>query len=136
MKILKIIITLISLMFNGLIYRYLNRLENIKCNCSIDWKRNVLQTFTMYNFVFLSCSLIYPKVPISVSYLMSFYSTVYFIFILSYTHELREKRCYCAKGLDSDIIYYYYYSRLMLYLFIICMSILIFFSSFIYLITK
>ena len=136
LPIVRISVSIVSLIFNYIIYQYLQRLEESQCKCSKGWKRNILKNFTVYNFVFLVCSIIYPKVPMSVSYIMSTYSFIYFIFILSYTHNLRKKECQCAEGVDSNIIYYYYMTRFILYMFFTCMLLLIFLSSFIYLIIK
>lgn len=136
LSIVRISVSIISLIFNYIVYQYLQRLEESQCKCSKSWKRNILKNFTVYNFVFLICSIIYPKIPMSISYIMSIYSFIYFIFIFSYTHKLREKKCQCSKGTDSNIIYYYYMTRFVLYMFFTCILLLIFLSSFIYLIFK
>lgn len=92
---------------NAMIYNFVSRLAKAKCECSEDWRREAITAMTAFNFFSILMALFLDmKRQGSYSFMLMFYSLIYFVIVLSYTYKLRQDKCKCAEGLDASVIYY------------------------------
>jgi hypothetical protein len=93
---------------NALVYTFLKRLIDAKCECSQDWRREALTSMTVVNFILAIINMYVGDQIKPDSYLifLTLYSALYFSIVLSYTHKLHKLNCVCADGIDHDYIYY------------------------------
>lgn len=103
-----------SILLNSLLIYYIYRLEEEKCNCSKDWRKDALRVMTVYNIVTLvGFNLLTEKqtknIPLIIHVFNFIYGCIYLYIVFTYLNKLRKK-CECANGMDANILYYYYLS--------------------------
>jgi hypothetical protein len=86
-------------------YNFAKRLST--CECAKSWKRNAIVNMTLFNIIHVVFTTFGSGMPpLSYSLLFLIFSMIYFWIVLSYTHELKEKNCECAGGLDANFLYF------------------------------
>lgn len=121
----KIFSALISILFNYILYAYLERLEKIGCDCSNTIMSNSIKSMILVNYVLIFGILFVGEIPRSTGAFASMLSIVYAISIFTYLHSLKQKQCECSDSMIRDIYYYYYFLIFVTYGVLISISLLL-----------
>ena len=98
----------VSILFNYMLYAYLDRMEEVGGKCSNDLKRDAIKTIIVVNYIIIFGVLLYGKVPASTAVLSSIMSMVFAVFTFTYLHQLKAEKCKCSNSMIRDVYYYYY----------------------------
>jgi len=109
-----IIIFGINFLFYSLIINYLKKLEEIGCDCAMNFKRKYILYFTTVNLVFLVLSLltnVFTNLKKN-KQLYSVFKTVYSLssllnifYTIQYVNELKRINCDCSDDMVRDVMY-------------------------------
>lgn len=111
--------SLIAVLISLIIIKYVYDLENKKCKCSKDWRRDYIKIFAFITLVIsvISCALTFSKVVLSNSFripihiILSAYmiaSIVNIYALFTYSQKLMVyKKCHCSDTWSRTFLYYY-----------------------------
>ncbi len=105
----KIFSALVSILFNYILYAYLERLEQINCDCSNTITSNGIKSMILVNYVLIFGVLFVGNIPESTGVFATILSIVFAITTFKYLHSLKNKQCECSDSMIRDIYYYYYF---------------------------
>jgi hypothetical protein len=101
----------ISIFFSILIIYYLKRLDTIKCNCSLNFKRNYILGFTSLSLLLTMSNLLFRNYKIFVNLMLIMYipwviaSITNVIFTIKYISELKKNKCECSESVYREIMF-------------------------------
>ena len=111
-----------SVLFNYLLYTYLDRLEKIGCDCGLVVQRASIKSSVILNYILIFGSVMYEgKVPLVTSIMVMIYNIVSTINIFIYLYKLKNEKCKCSESLVRDVYYYYYYLNFVLIMLLLTM---------------
>lgn len=125
----KIFNALISVLFNYMLYAYLEKLEKIGCECSNPTQRDVIKGMIIMNYVLIFGAIFVSPIPNSTAVMASIMSTVFGVLTFMYLYKLKRDKCKCSKDMIREIYYYYYFIVFLLYGMLVSMLILIILST-------
>ena len=104
---------IVSVLFNYLTHIYLDKMENLSCECEIDSRGKVLKALIPL-FIFFSCiRLVLGAVPGVVKACFFVVIMVFDLTMFGYLTQLRSARCGCAEAARrypvTDILYFSYF---------------------------
>ena len=116
-------------------FLYVQNLEEQKCDCSDNWKRDYIKYFTGFMVLSSSVSLFYPglqrKVFGGLNTIVGILGIAYIFIIISWIHKLYKDKCDCSDSWERMAMMTYAYIVLALYIimFIIAISLMMQISS-------
>jgi hypothetical protein len=125
----KIISAGFSILFNYMLYTYLDKLDKIGCGCSGSMVRNSIKTSILLNYIITFGLLVFGTSPISTSILITIYNVSSAISIFSYLGHLKKTAIKCSEDIKREVYYYYYLLTVILQFVLISMYILLVLSS-------
>ena len=120
----KIFSAAISILFNYMLYAYLDRLDEVGCKCSDDVKKEAIKAMIVVNYVLIFGVLLFGKIPPSTAVLSSTMSMVFAVFTFTYLYRLKKEKCECSDSMIRDVYYYYYLITFLLIAVVVSMFIL------------
>lgn len=121
----KIFGAIISVLFNYMLYAYLERLDEIGCKCSNDVKKESIKAMIVVNYILIFGVLMYGKIPPSTAVLSSIMSLVFAVFTFTYLYRLKNDKCKCSDSMIRDVYYYYYFITFLIIAVVVSMSVLV-----------
>lgn len=111
-------INYISLLIALTIFMYVYKLEQDKCECSKDWRRDFIKVFSgiiivlSSAFSVINCSGIKLSSALSklvevIAMITGMASIVYLYSLFTYSRDLIEKKCECSDKWQRLFMYYY-----------------------------
>jgi hypothetical protein len=128
----KIIPAIVSVLFNYMLYAYLDRLEHIGCDCSMPIHRDITKMSIIVNYIVIFGFLYLGNVPKITTVLISIYNVVMAVTTFIYLRRLKHNKCKCSDHFIRDVYYYYYFITFLIQLVLISMLIMIFIAKFSY----
>lgn len=110
-KILSYGMLTISIFLAILIIYYLKRLDTIKCNCALNFKRNYILGFTSLSLLLAISKLLFKEYKIFVKILLFIYipwiiaTITNVIFTIQYVSELKKNKCECSESVYREIMF-------------------------------
>ena len=120
----KIFSAAVSILFNYMLYAYLDRLDEVGCKCSDDVKKEAIKAMILVNYVLVFGVLVFGKIPPSTAVLSSTMSFVFAVFTFTYLYRLKNKKCKCSDSMVRDVYYYYYLITFLLVAVVVSMFVL------------
>ncbi len=122
---------IISIIIHILILYYILNLEDVTCNCIIDWRHNYIKYMTIFliimNILFLFNIKLSNNNPLMTISLLLTLVSMYALY--TYIGDLNDTKCSCAvdkqKNLNTFLYYYRYVFIIMPIIFIIGVLILL-----------
>jgi hypothetical protein len=110
-KILSSAMLTVSIFLAILIIYYLKRLETIKCNCALNFKRNYILGFTSLSLILSISNLLFKdyktffkfKLFIYIPWLIASITNI--IFTIQYVNELKKTKCECSESLYRELMF-------------------------------
>lgn len=112
--------SLVGIVINLVIFKYVYDLEDDKCLCSKDWKRKYIKYFSallVFSGVLAMALRLTPKVRITsglrillglLGFVLSIGSLVYLYSLYMFSHNLiKHKECPCSESNLRTFVYYY-----------------------------
>ena len=102
-----------SVLFNYLVYVYLEKMELLSCHCEVDLRAKLLKSLIPL-FIFVSCAGLWlGRVPPVVGLVLAMSYLIFDITMLSYLTQLRSPECGCSEQsrqyLMTHMLYYFYF---------------------------
>lgn len=114
----------ISILFNYMLYAYLDRLDEVGCKCSDDVKKEAIKAMIIVNYILIFGVLLFGKIPPSTAVLSSIMSLVFAVFTFTYLYRLKKEKCECSDSMIRDVYYYYYLITFLLIAVVVSMFVL------------
>lgn len=109
-----IITLLISLILNFIFFNYVDKLDIIKCKCSIDWKREFIRIYSVIiisvttSFFFLDIKKMSKNYMFSHFLVLLFITGIFYLYTLyTYSSHLINKKCVCSDSWERKLMYNY-----------------------------
>ena len=134
---LKVFFSLFSLVLNFIFLNYVDKLEQVKCKCSNNWKREYIKIYSLLIIIVVTTGLFVDQKKVlnnnffsGILTLIQLGGFVYIYCLYNFTKELKEN-CECSETWESKLMYNYSVIILTLYFLIIIMHIgvILFISS-------
>jgi len=110
-------------------FLYIRDLEQEKCACSDDWKRDYIKYFTAFMILTNTVSIFYPnfkqKIFGRLNLVLGLLGIAYVFIIITWINSLDKEKCKCSKGCVRCAMKFYAYFLLVLLLVMLVMSIII-----------
>ncbi len=127
---LLIIASSVPVVISILFLQWILKMENIKCSCSVDWKREYIKHYIFLYLFALGVNLlsnIYniinnknPNVLLHYfNVLMGLLTIINIIISIIYINELKNNRCLCSEDIRREIYYYFNIIELSIQIFLI-----------------
>lgn len=101
------------------VYMYIQKLEQMGCDCSNDWRRSFIKGYVVLLVVFALLK-IFKVVPSELVMTVYFAMTVFFVFVVfDYIHELKVKKCQCSESMTRDVLEVVNYVQVALLIFML-----------------
>lgn len=121
---LKIISAFITIMFNYMLFNYLDRIE--KCTCAKEYYGlKISKSLILVNYLIIFGMLFVPEIPKTTAIFLTFYNITVAVSTFVYMKFLRDSNCKCSDSIVRDFYYYYYLILFILDLVLISMFTLI-----------
>ncbi len=101
----------ISIFLPILIIYYLKRLDTIKCNCALNFKRNYILGFTSLSILLSMSNFLFKNYKIFFNLMLIIYipwviaSITNVIFTIQYVTELKKNKCECSESVYREIMF-------------------------------
>jgi len=102
---------LMTLVIQGIFLNFVLKLERKQCECSRDIRRDIIKHYSVV-LIALSLLMVFvpKKAPLLVNYVLplaGLLNLVYIGVVVSYVHNLVNKKCECSGTWGRDVMYYY-----------------------------
>jgi hypothetical protein len=110
-KVFSNVMLTISIFLAILIIYYLKRLETIKCDCALNFKRNYILAFTSLSLLLSISNFLFKGYKIYIKILLLIYipliiaSITNIIFTIQYVSELKKTKCECSESVTREIMF-------------------------------
>lgn len=110
-KVISNVTLTISIFLAILIIYYLKRLETIKCNCALNFKRNYILGFTSLSLLLSISNLLFRDYKHFVNFKLFIYvpwviaSIMNVIYTIQYVSELKQIKCECSESVYREIMF-------------------------------
>uniref|UniRef100_A0A6C0CUI7 Vitamin K epoxide reductase domain-containing protein n=1 Tax=viral metagenome TaxID=1070528 RepID=A0A6C0CUI7_9ZZZZ len=104
----KIISSSIAILFNYLLFSYIQRLEKIGCDCGLEKHSNIVKSSIIINYIIIFGKLFTKSVPPVTIVLISLSDIVFTIYTFIFLYRLKTEKCKCSDSTVRDVYYYYY----------------------------
>jgi hypothetical protein len=102
---------LMTLVIQGIFLNFVLKLERKQCECSRDIRRDIIKHYSVVLIALSLLMIVVPKKsPLLVNYVLpltGLLNLVYIGVVVSYVHNLVNKKCECSGTWGRDIMYYY-----------------------------
>jgi hypothetical protein len=104
----KIFSAAVSVLFNYMLFAYLDKLE--KCPCSKKGYNGLKVTKGMIivNYIIIFGLLFVPEMPKTTAIFLTFYNITVAVSTFMYMKHLKQSNCKCSDSVVRDFYYYYY----------------------------
>ena len=110
---MKNIILFLVILVNSLIINYINKLDEVDCECSKNWYRKFLLYYS-YITIFISIFIITNLQKFINKKIYNICELIYHILgilnvyiLFKFTQDIMKQKCVCSNSWDKQIIYYY-----------------------------
>jgi len=95
-----------------MLMNYVYKLENEKCICSRDWRRDFIKYYTtavVFRILFFNI-LVNTKSPLlrlgfdTVTFLINIFGFGYLWALFTYSKKLKKEKCACSKSVARDVM--------------------------------
>jgi len=106
-------VMVMGIILNLVYFNYVFNLEKKNCKCSEDWRRTFIKYYSLaliFQFVlmlFLKKNKIIKPLLQLLIFVTSLLGIVEFYALISFSRDLKLKKCECSKGIDREFIYWY-----------------------------
>uniref|UniRef100_A0A6C0JLT4 Uncharacterized protein n=1 Tax=viral metagenome TaxID=1070528 RepID=A0A6C0JLT4_9ZZZZ len=110
-KILSNLMLSISIFLAILIIYYLKRLETIKCDCALNFKRKYILGFTSLSLLLSISNFLFKGYKIYIKFLLLIYvpwiiaTITNVIYTIQYVSELKKTKCECSESVYREIMF-------------------------------
>ena len=110
-KIVSNVMLSISIFLAILIIYYLKRLDTIKCNCALNFKRNYILGFTSLSLILSISNFLFRDYKNFVKFKLFIYvpwviaSIMNIIYTIQYVTELKKIKCECSESVYREIMF-------------------------------
>ena len=102
---------LMTLVIQGIFLNFVLKLERKQCECSRDIRRDIIKHYSVVLIALSLLMVFVPKrAPLLVNYVLplaGLLNLVYIGLVVSYVHNLVNKKCECSGTWGRDVMYYY-----------------------------
>ena len=102
---------LMTLLIQGIFLNFVLKLERKQCECSRDIRRDIIKHYSVVLIALSLLMIVVPKkAPLLVNYVLpltGLLNLVYIGLVVSYVHNLVNKKCECSGTWGRDVMYYY-----------------------------
>ena len=102
---------LMTLAIQGIFLNFVLKLERKQCECSRDIRRDIIKHYSVVLIALSLLMVFVPKnAPLLVNYVLplaGLLNLVYIGVVVSYVHNLVNKKCECSGTWGRDVMYYY-----------------------------
>jgi hypothetical protein len=103
----KIISAFVSVLFNYMLFNYLDLIE--KCKCTKEYYGiKVSKSLILVNYIIIFGMLFVPQIPKTTAIFLTFYNITVAVSTFLYMKFLKESNCKCSDSIVRDFYYYYY----------------------------
>lgn len=130
MMLAQIFILLLSIAFIvlwGFVFMYVRELENIDCKCADDWRKYVIQYFSLVIILVVVLTMFGINIfnIWGMMYMLLYVGFV--IIVFTYIHDLKKKKCECSEATTRNVLEIVNYIQLALIVILFILS--LFFGS-------
>lgn len=112
-----IIISLLGLVLMVVSYAYIQKLENIKCQCSEHPHRKLIKNYLMFAIVWMLVNMFIPPSMVAkmnnglavaygvANFVYGIATFIFFIVALRYVRFLMQEKCKCSEDLRREVLY-------------------------------
>lgn len=104
----KIFSSSIAILFNYLLFSYIQRLEKIGCDCGLKRHSDIVKTSIIINYIIIFGKLFTKSVPPVTLVLIALSDIAFTIYTLIFLYRLKNEKCKCSDSMVRDVYYYYY----------------------------
>lgn len=123
------ILTILGIVLQLLILRYLLTLEKIGCKCAMDWRRDYIMFYLGLLIVFSLVNLfLTPDVIPLLQSSMFVLGVLNVVFVLQYVHRLKKEKCECSASVYREVMYILAVINAFLYALILLLLVIALFS--------
>ena len=100
-----------NIMINYLTYHFLERFEELGCECGYDPRRDISKVMLLTSYLIIFGYVMFPDVPPTARIFISVYMLVFDFVFVSYIFSLKKKKCLCNDAFvdrTTDAFYIYY----------------------------
>ena len=121
---------LISMVLNFVFLNYVDKLEQIKCGCSNDWRREYIKVYSLITIVIVTTGLfldvrkvLQNDIVLSIITLIQLGGFVYLYCLYTFTRDLKVGNCECSESWERKLMYNYSLVIIILYFLTLIMNI-------------
>lgn len=88
---------------------YLGKLEQIGCDCALNWRRTFIITYVVVALVIILSSLLTTSLKANayIAVLLTGFRLAFIVIAIQYVNKLKKDKCECSQHLTREILYYY-----------------------------
>ena len=112
-RLLHAVAAFIGVVLSTIILLYLNKLEQLGCECAYDWRRNYIMMYAVVMIVYGIMDLYgvlsgnatvnqWVKTLVPVTWIAGI---LFAIFGIQYVHYLQKEKCSCSAEIGRDVLY-------------------------------
>lgn len=120
----KIFSSSIAILFNYLLFSYIQRLENIGCDCGLKTHGQIIKGSILLNYIIIIGNLVSSSIPPVTRVFIILSDIVFSIYAFIYLYRLKVEKCKCSDSIIRDVYYYYYALTVFLLISLLTLSIL------------
>lgn len=124
MKEKKIFGSSIAILFNYLLYSYIQRLEKIGCDCGLKTHGQIIKSSILLNYFIIIGNLVYGSIPPVTRVFIMISDIAFVIYTFIYLYRLKVEKCKCSESIIREVYYYYYALTIFLLFSLLTLSIL------------
>jgi SNF family Na+-dependent transporter len=101
----------VNIMFNYLTQVYLDRFEQLNCECAYDVRKDLCKSFLLIFYVIIAGRMVFPEMPDSAKYFVMLFTMLFNVLFISYIFSLKQNKCKCentTQDMITNVMYYYY----------------------------
>jgi hypothetical protein len=116
--IVNLVSSLVGVLFMGLTYTYLDKLEKIGCVCAEHPYRKFVKNFVVFAIFYLLVTMLIPPeqlvstfgsvggIFVIIHYLFALACLVFFVLAIIYVRYLMTEKCKCSDDFRREVLYY------------------------------
>lgn len=104
----KIFSSSIAILFNYLLFSYIQRLEQIGCDCGLKRHSDIVKTSIIINYIIIFGKLFTKSTPPVTLVLIALSDIAFTIYTFIFLYRLKNEKCKCSDSMVRDVYYYYY----------------------------
>jgi hypothetical protein len=120
----KIFSSSIAILFNYLLFAYIQRLEKIGCDCGLKTHGQTIKASILLNYFIIIGNLVFGSIPPATRVFIMISDIAFVIYTFIYLYRLKVEKCKCSESIIREVYYYYYALTIFLLFSLLTLSIL------------